>query len=200
MSIVVSLQRNPERVVVRRGPGGSAIISRFPALLLASRKDDYFAALTRRHMGASRTRDTSPEAINNCASEASRHLVSSVRNRLRTSAGTAERRHEQCYGSGLPSPNLSVIDSFSSSSTDWFRHSREGRPRSAHEQPGLQCRLVYLLAGDQFQYPKRRTIVALTRRASVSRVQEGHASTLRDNLHRGFLFDPCLCRSSSKPI
>ena len=31
-------------------------------------KNLYFRALTRRHIGAARTRDTSPAAINNCAS------------------------------------------------------------------------------------------------------------------------------------
>jgi hypothetical protein len=30
--------------------------------------DNYFSSLTRRHIGAARTRDTSPATINNCAS------------------------------------------------------------------------------------------------------------------------------------
>ena len=30
--------------------------------------DIYFSAFTRRHIGAARTRDTSPAAISNCAS------------------------------------------------------------------------------------------------------------------------------------
>ena len=35
----------------------------------------YFSALTRRHIGAARTRERSPAAISNCASYASRGLV-----------------------------------------------------------------------------------------------------------------------------
>jgi len=32
------------------------------------REVDYFSTLTRRHIGAARTRDTSPAAISNCTS------------------------------------------------------------------------------------------------------------------------------------
>ena len=38
----------------------------------------YFSAFTRRHIGAARTRDTSPAAISNCASYASSGLVRPV--------------------------------------------------------------------------------------------------------------------------
>ena len=39
---------------------------------------NYFSALTRRHIGAARTRDTSPAAISNWASYASRPLAGPV--------------------------------------------------------------------------------------------------------------------------
>ena len=38
-------------------------------------RDIYFSALTRRHIGAARTRERSPAAISNCASYASSDLV-----------------------------------------------------------------------------------------------------------------------------